>query len=154
MYTEYLLGIFLFFYKNEITLGYFWTVISWIIYGLIIEIQKTFTASRKPSLSLVKLDQKSFELKLLFDQVWFDEYYFKLQFEVPLLCVSSLICLWGEGHRSSSDDLNILLTSTLLKHPETNTCHVTYTYCVHCVCICGDFRCCFHLHALYLYDLM
>ena len=43
---------------------------------------------------------------------------------VPLLCVSSLICLWGDGHRSSSDGLNILFTSTLLK---THQC-VSYTY--------------------------
>lgn len=34
---------------------------------------------------------------------------------LPLLCVSSLGCLCGDGHRSSSAGLNILFTSTLLE---------------------------------------
>lgn len=35
----------------------------------------------------------------------------------PLFCVPSLSCLWGDGHRSSSDGRNILFTSTPLKSP-------------------------------------
>ena len=41
---------------------------------------------------------------------------------VPLLCVSSLICLWGDEHRSSSDGLNILFTSTPLKTQTNMSC--------------------------------
>lgn len=77
---------------------------------------------------------------------------------VPLLCVSSLICLWGDGHRSSSDGLNILFTSTLLKTHRHKTLCVTWPAPMHGVCICGDMRLCcvwcFRLHSLYLYDLM
>lgn len=35
--------------------------------------------------------------------------------QAPLLCISSLGCLWGVGQRSSSAGLNILFTNTLLE---------------------------------------
>lgn len=67
---------------------------------------------------------------------------------VPLLCVSSLICLWGDGHRSSSDGLNILFTSTLLNNNKLSS--LVFVFAV-------DVRSCrwrcVHLHALHLREL-
>lgn len=59
---------------------------------------------------------------------------------VPLLCVSSFICLWGDGHRSSSDGLNILFTSTLLKNTQEQTCAIRIAFafvvtCTSSVCV-------------------
>lgn len=58
---------------------------------------------------------------------------------VPLLCVSSLGCLCGDGHRSSSAGLNILFTSTLLERGARIRQESAVKRALRCVrvCICG-----------------
>lgn len=79
-----------------------------------------------------------------------------LSHQVPLLCVSSLACLWGGGQRSSSAGLNILFTNTLLDtHTHTqqieNTISQQHVFGLHLrlhtAPLCGAPR----LHALHVY---
>lgn len=74
-----------------------------------------------------------------------------LSHQVPLLCVSSLACLWGGGQRSSSAGLNILFTNTLLdththttdrEHHQPTTC-VWFAFAApHCPSVrCPSFAC-------------
>lgn len=71
--------------------------------------------------------------------------------QAPLLCVSSLACLWGGGQRSSSAGLNILFTNTLLdththttdrEHHEPTTCVWFAFVAPHCPSVrCPSFAC-------------